>query len=128
MSSEIVDFKEIEVTSEDGLVKVVLEYIGEGNDGDYDPDDPDDEPLLRFSLYRRDDGDDRLNSLYFEPAHDGWLSVSDGSYCTQLSARADRELLTKAANHILDEVRHTLSDCGREKRLYELLSWIELEE
>jgi hypothetical protein len=36
-----------------GPVKVELEWIGEGHHGDYNPADPQDEPLLRFYTYLR---------------------------------------------------------------------------
>jgi hypothetical protein len=36
-----------------GPVKVELEWIGEGHHGDYNPADPQDEPLLRFYTYIR---------------------------------------------------------------------------
>jgi hypothetical protein len=36
-----------------GPVKVELEWIGEGYHGDYNPADPQDEPLLRFYTYLR---------------------------------------------------------------------------
>jgi len=35
-------------------VRVELEWIGEGYEGDYDPEDPEDVPLLRFTVYRRE--------------------------------------------------------------------------
>ena len=34
-------------------VKVELEWIGEGLDGDYNPGDPNDVPLLRFCVYKK---------------------------------------------------------------------------
>jgi hypothetical protein len=34
-------------------VKIELEWIGEGLDGDYNPGNPNDVPLLRFSVYKK---------------------------------------------------------------------------
>lgn len=36
-------------------VRVELECIGEGFDGEFDPSDPDDRPLYRFSVFMRQD-------------------------------------------------------------------------
>ena len=48
-------------------VSVELEHIGEGFDGDYDDTNPDDKPLLRFTVLLNDS------------------QVDDASYCTALS-------------------------------------------
>ena len=56
-------------------IKVELEWIGEGWDGDYQEDDPEDDPLLRFTFYRKD-----------AMAIAGWDQIDDTSYCTQLIA------------------------------------------
>lgn len=128
MSKTIPAFEEIEVISQNGLAKVVLEFIGEGFSEDYDPNDPDDKPLIRFSLYRKDDGDPRLEGNWdFSSCNNDWLSVNDGSYCTLLSVNDDRDKLVKAANVILQEVESGLTDCQRQKRLYEYLSYISVE-
>lgn len=107
------EFKDIEVVSENGLVKVVLEYIGEGYQGDYDPEDSEDEPLLRYSLYRKNDDDD-------------WDAVDDGTYCTYLSVNDDRDKLVQVANTILLQVKDGLTSYNRQKRLYERLSHISI--
>lgn len=115
------EFKDIEVVSENGLVKVVLEYIGEGYQGDYDPEDSEDEPLLRYTLYRKNDGNDDLGNV----AEDGgneWCTVHDGSYCTMLSVNDDRDKLVQAAKSMLLQVEDGLTSCNRQKRLYEWLS------
>lgn len=110
------EFKDIEVVSENGLVKVVLEYIGEGYQGDYDPEDSEDEPLLRYSLYRKNDDDD-----------DDWDAVDDGSYCTYLSVNDDRDKLVQVANTILLQVKDGLTSYNRQKSLYERLSHINID-
>lgn len=119
MESEI--FEDIEVVSENGLVKVTLEYIGEGLCGDYDPADPDDRPLLRYNLSRLNDGNDSLEDVAEDCGSD-WWAVIDGSYCTLLSVNDDRDKLIEAAKAILRQVEDGLTSCCREKRLYESLS------
>lgn len=64
----ITNFSETEFYNDRGTTKVVWEYIGEGWYGDFDPTDPTDEPLLRFSVCTR--------------FGDGWEYADDASYCT----------------------------------------------
>src|SRR5690606_2687249 len=51
---------------------VEVDWLGEGNEGDYDPMDPSDIPLLRFDVQLRD--------------NHGWQDCDDASYCTQVPA------------------------------------------
>lgn len=86
---------------------VVLDYIGEGEDGDYDPSDPDDQPLYRFEVQRLVDGE--------------WEYVEDTSYCTQINADVSPERAQAAARYLLDRIE---VDGGPYlKRLCEELSW-----
>jgi len=126
MSVEIA-FEELEVVSSNGLVKVTLEYIGEGVDGDYNASNPDDVPFLRVSLSRKNDGNENLEDVA-EDDNDDWCAVTDGSYCTLLPATTDRALLKKAAKAMLKKVQKELSACIRNKRLYESLSRFGLED
>jgi len=128
-----VDFGTIEVLSDDGEVMVDLEWIGEGNCGEYNPEDPEDQPLIRYSLYRKfhmnQDPDEIANVCDVDVYEEGeWMAVEDGSYCTQLVATAPKEQLEAAAKFILEQVEDELRDFQREKRLYERLSWIKLED
>ena len=68
-------------------VRVTLNWIGEGVNGDYDDSDPNDEPLLRFDVDKFEEGE--------------WTSVDDASYCTNLNAELSIEVLGAAANYIL---------------------------
>jgi hypothetical protein len=129
-----VNFEEITLISEDGRVKVVLEWIGEGNDGDYQEDDPEDEPLLRFSVYRHYEPGENLeedqyflddwNDVGWCEGDDGWRPVSDGSYCTALAATLPRADLLMAAKHILATIEGDISSRHRCKGLMEELSWL----
>jgi hypothetical protein len=94
-------------------VRVDLEWIGEGVSGDFDPDDPNDVPLLRFTVYRRE----------VESAT-GWTQVSDASYCTNLPATAPRAILAHAIKRIYDEVAAEVEEDNDVKRLCENLSHI----
>ena len=94
-----------------GNVKVELENIGEGWSGDYDPDDPDDEPLLRFTVSKKDaDGE--------------WQQVDDASYCTQIRADTPEPRLREILNYLMDEVGDSVESGSSIKRRCEWLSWI----
>jgi hypothetical protein len=116
-------FKEIVVKSRKvkGLSVSLNWDCFEGNEGDFDAEDPQDEPLLRFDVSMR------LGSrgLYQE--------LQDSSFCTQLTAYDDRKLLTKAAQVILKEAEEncTVKRGVFEyhwKRIMEGLSWMGIKE
>lgn len=103
----------IEIIDEiESRCKVELEYIGEGYNGYYDPEDPDDEPLIRFSVYSREFGTDH------------WEAVDDASYCTQIPATSHLEKLKAIAQSILAEVVDPVLSDESIKRLCERLSWL----
>ena len=136
------DFESIEVVSDDGLVKVNLDWEGEGINGDYEEDDPQDIPLLRYTIHRKltkDCQEDSFCNLTGEIAQQTeehkhlyhpdysfgeWVKVRDASYCTQLPANAPREQLFEAANSILFYVEDGVRDLRHQKKQYEELSWI----
>jgi hypothetical protein len=94
-----------------GNLKVEWEWIGEGNDGDYDPADKEDEPLLRFSCSRRE--------LVQLTGEDDWEQLDDGSYCTQLPVTTPVSHLVRAALSILEAAEQPSP-----KRRFEELSWL----
>ena len=69
-------------------VAVYWEDLGEGLGGDYDPDDPADEPLLRFALEVRhaDSGE--------------WVQQWSDGYCTSVNADADEQTRASGLAHI----------------------------
>jgi hypothetical protein len=94
-----------------GDIKIEFEDLGEGWSGDYDPDDPDDVALLRFTVYRLDFGE--------------WQQVDDASYCTLFPADSSEELQKKALELLMDQVYFELQTSGSIKKTCEQLSWIE---
>jgi hypothetical protein len=108
-------FEELALTDKlEGRVRVTLEYIGEGYNGDYNPEDSEDEPLIRFTVDKR------------EPGADYWEAVDDASYCTQLSIFLPRQQLESIARSILAEVTDPVLSGYSIKKLCERLSWIEV--
>lgn len=86
--------------------------LGEGWKGDYNPDDPEDEPLLRFDFYSR------------ENRKSPWDVPQDSSYCTQVNADTPVEVRKKLLVYLLMEVIDFPPDQSI-KKLCERLSWIE---
>lgn len=91
-------------------VRVELSWIGEGCEGDFDPGDPEDQPLLRFDVSKFEDG--------------SWEAVDDSSYCTQIPATTEPGQVMKIAERILDEVEDAVRSGNSIKRQCERLSWI----
>ena len=71
-------FEELELRR--GNLRVTWEYIGEGLSGDYNHEDPQDVPLLRFTVSRRIPG--MADDTGVEP--DEWQQLDDASYCTRM--------------------------------------------
>ena len=102
-----------------GKVKVELEYIGEGWNGDYSDEDPNDEPLLRFTVYQNIEGK--------------WEQVDNASYCTRLPETLSDEGKRKTLEILMNElsgldgfgegfVSHSI------KKPCESLSWLSRED
>jgi hypothetical protein len=102
-------FEEIEVHNK--KFSLTLDFIGEGTDGDYDPENPDDVPLLRYDVCEKVDGE--------------WEPLRNGSACCQLSAKEKRADLKKAAKKMLEIVSKT--DPQNLNFVVQLLSWIQME-
>jgi hypothetical protein len=90
-------------------VTVELDDIGEGLSGDYDPDDKDDVPLLRFTVLKDN-----------EP-------VDDASYCTQVPTNVTITEATKILGAIMNEVTEPLAQGYSIKKMCERISWIDRE-
>jgi len=88
---------------------VTVSWIGEGNDGDYDPMVPLDHPLLRFDVQRK------------SAETNEWEDVNDGSYCTQVPAYAAEDIVRALPRYLARQ----LDEQGGiyPKRLMESLSW-----
>ena len=103
-------YEEMELVKDN--VKVIWENIGEGYNGDYDENDPDDENLLRFTVYVKDD--------------DVWNEVDDSSYCTNVSADTDDDELMALLHILMTEFYDVLhyDIYASVKKLGERMSWI----
>ena len=92
-----------------GEVKVTIGYYDEGWCGDYDEDDPDDTPLLRFDAYDLREYDNAYDSR----------SWQDASFCTQIVGATPLPLLDSFCQALAEELE------GRSewKHLLEEWSW-----
>jgi hypothetical protein len=98
-----------------GEVQVELEDLGEGISGDYDPNDPDDYPHLRFTVSQLVDGE--------------WEQVDSGSYCTTLNA--DTTLYHRKyafCQFVISAVYDKVMSGDSIKKVCEDLSWFSFEE
>ena len=96
---------------DDGNIKVEWANIGEGYNGDYNPNDPDDVELLRFYVYEWDDG-------YWEP-------VDDASYCTTVPLHSDPDIIEETIRVLYKRFADVIYNrSGSVKKLGEMMSWI----
>lgn len=90
-------------------VAVSLSFINEGFDGDYDPENPEDEPLLRFCVYvmakpeQAEEHWDRVSDYADENDRFAYTSSHFG-YCTFVPATITQEQKQKMMEHIWTEV------------------------
>lgn len=93
-------------------VMVIWENMGEGLFGDYDEEYPDDENLLRFTVFVNEYG--------------SWRQVDDSSYCTYVSADTDNEKLMELLNVLMNEFYDVLhyDIYASVKKIGERMSWI----
>lgn len=92
-------------------VKVELhDETYEGWTGDYNPDDPEDNLLLRFDVSVFSDNE--------------WQPVDNGSYCTALPATVSTDAINLALNIIMREVGDAVRSGASIKKTCENLSWI----
>lgn len=94
---------------------VMVEWVelGEGIDGDFDKNDPEDTELLRFDVSQLVNGE--------------WEAIDDASYCTQVPVSATPEQRAKGLELIMSEVYEWASQGYSIKKVCERLSWISLE-
>ena len=82
----------------------------EGWEGDYNPEDPEDELLFRFDVDRKVD--------------ENWEPIDDASYCTRLTADLPSETIYKALDYLMNEIYSAASEGNSIKKTCERLSWI----
>lgn len=94
-------------------LKVVWEQLGEGRFGDYDPDNPEDQKLLRVTVYKMDELDGKYHML------------DSASYCTNFPVSASTKEKIVAIELIMSEFYKTITSGYSIKKTCEQLSWID---
>lgn len=108
------------VINVDTLIKdrVRIEWVelGEGWSGDWNPDDPNDEELLRFDVSWLDDNGE-------------WVDPGDVSYCTRFPASATNVQRTKGLEMLMNAFYEPLMNNNGYggRKIGEEMSWIDLD-
>ena len=89
-------------------------YIGEGLSGDWNPNNPNDIPLLRFDVY-------------YLSGEDQWDMVDDGSYCTNMEWGTSSDILARAAMLIIFNMEDKIGKTSYRQALQDL-SWMKAED
>lgn len=97
-----------------GTLVTEWEDLGEGHLGEWDENDPDDEPLLRFSVSFQPD-DDPADYHYFD----------NGSYCTNVRSDSDDTAQVALLTVVHNEARRALTAGEGFKRAMEDVSHVE---
>jgi len=97
-----------------GSRRVVIGYFGEGRSGDYNPDDPEDKPHLRFYCDEQSEPSDGMDY------DDYWEQITDGSYCTLLTTDVPLQEIVRFAGIIMDVLENNESP---KKELEQLARW-----
>ncbi len=122
----LTDGKAVAELIRDGI-KVRLIDEGEGVNGKFDPENPEDVPLLRFDVFTSGDLD--VGSGHFDHAdEDGeWFREEGGGCCTQLPATMNEDEKRQALEVLMDPIRSFLVDGVGDGKVYQRLSWASLE-
>jgi hypothetical protein len=91
--------------------RITLEHLGEGLDGDYDPTDPSDVQLLRFTAAQLVQGE--------------WQVVEDGSACTALPTSITMQQGLAAAELIWATLHPLVVAHASVKSAVGRLSWLD---
>lgn len=96
-----------------GTVRVAWFNLGEGYSGDFNEEDPEDTNLLRFDVFKIEDG--------------RWVEAGDASYCTRVPASTPQPVLENLLRSILARVEEPLKSGASIKRICQELSWLDAE-
>ncbi len=104
------NFYPVEIIDRD--VKIEMDYIGEGLSGDYQKDDPDDMPLLRFTVFQKE-----LTEIT-------WKEVEEASYCTNVPVNTSRGHLVYMLENIMICIAEDIRNEKSIKKKCQEFSWL----
>ena len=111
----------IDMTLIEGNVRIDLTWIGESYSGDYDPDDKDDQALLRMDVYVHED----VGSPYAIYSGNKWEAIEDSSYCMQfpaLKTKRNVAVTKKALKYLMGELKDDAENWRPIKKRCEVLT------
>lgn len=111
--SEIQQHEKI-MSLESGPLRIEFVFLEEGLHGKYKENDPDDRPLLRFYVLRRDADADNSN----------WNEVEDSSFRTCISYDTAPEHLALLLTFIFTAVTNAMQTGESIEKVCEGLSWL----
>ena len=97
---------------QDGI-RVEWVELGEGLQGDYNPEDPKDVELLRFDISKK--------------VNRKWEFLDDASYCTQVPVTATPKQRMDLLRLIMSRIYESVISGDSIKKICENLSWLDLE-
>ena len=110
------DFETVELIKDNVLVEI--DWLEDGLSGEYQADDPDDVPMLRFTV---------CSCPYVDTEFRHWDPVRNASYVMQIPIDTPRAVLEKLAQKIMDKVFDEIQAGNSIKEICEKLSSIENE-
>jgi hypothetical protein len=100
-----------EITAENTSFRVSLNWIGEGISGDFDKQNKDDKPLIRFNFDVKED--------------EQWTPLDDASYCTPFTIHTPPAILQILAERLLFDFSFCVAKGSSVKKICEHLSIID---
>jgi hypothetical protein len=98
-----------------------LSFVGEGLNGDYDVDDPEDKPIYRFYIQKKVEHPEGLGAL-FGP---DWDDVEGSTYATQIPTVIPRKMVKKVLEYFISQIEE-LSPGSNVRGIAKQLSWTEV--
>jgi hypothetical protein len=99
-----------------GNIKIEWIDLGEGWDGEWDPNDPEDQALLRFNASRR---------IASADGAELWDDIPGASYCTRVPADTPEDVQTRLLEFLMEKIYEPILQGQYIKKLCRELSWIE---
>lgn len=107
-------------------VRIELEDIGEGECGEYDENDPNDTPYLRFYTQVRGGLAKQYTAgiLSYSVDETAWRDLPRGSYCTRIPATASEEVQKAFLEELMSRSYDAITRIEGYKRILEEATWL----
>lgn len=99
--------------------RIDWDELGEGFNGEYDPADPDDVELLRFTIYR---------NTYEHPRDATWVECEGGSWCTEIPVSTDLASRQRMLESMMTDVGRRVRESDEDPQIGGLVeNWSRLD-